>query len=288
MTTQFEIDCALMAGGAYIENRADINQFPTPAGWTEVSDSHFYDSRTGFEAVSFQRGSEIVISYTGTDQAADWYANGGLAFGLNANQLKQAALYYLQVKEANADATITFTGHSLGGGLAALMGVLFNRPAVTFDQAPFANSATVSVRDGVVAYINRLRQSDTPLAEVVPELFSYAGGGDRTGNVSGYYVEGEALQYLKLFSAIGTPTPLTHGSYFAPVDLHSQALLAAFLQSDAFREMTNRLPELLGMVFDTDLFAVSDLKNVTKTNLLELLIRHQAGNVGRTKGVSIN
>jgi len=278
MTTQFEIDCALMAGGAYIENRADINQFPTPTGWTEVSNSHFYDSRTGFEAVSFQRGSEIVISYTGTDQADDWYANGGLTFGLNANQLKQAALYYLQVKEANAGTTITFTGHSLGGGLAALMGVMFNKNAVTFDQAPFANSATGSVRDGVVAYLNDRGYRDT-LATLAPELFSYAGGSDRTGNISGFYVQGEALQYLP-FSAIGTPTPLTHGSYFAPVDLHSQALLTAFLQSDAFREMTNRLPELLGMVFDSKLFA--NHVDTTTKNLLEHLIRHQAGVSGTT------
>lgn len=69
MATQFEIDCALMAGRAYQVNRSDINQFPIPSGWTEffhVPNAGF-QTTAGFEAVSFLRGSEVVIAYTGTD-----------------------------------------------------------------------------------------------------------------------------------------------------------------------------------------------------------------------------
>lgn len=47
----------------------------------------------------------------------------------------------MKVKAINPDAQITFAGHSLGGGLAALLGVFFDETAVTFDQAPFRNSA---------------------------------------------------------------------------------------------------------------------------------------------------
>ncbi|MFO0701086.1 MAG: lipase family protein [Nitrospira sp.] len=68
-----------------------------------------------------------------------------MATGAGADQLRQAAEYYLQVKAANPNVTVTFTGHSLGGGLAALMGVFFGKQAVTFDQAPFANSAELSL-----------------------------------------------------------------------------------------------------------------------------------------------
>ena len=68
---------------------------------------------------------------------------------MGSAQLFQAAKYYLQVKASvtanNPDATFTFTGHSLGGGLAALMGVFFGKQAMTFDQAPFANSAELSL-----------------------------------------------------------------------------------------------------------------------------------------------
>jgi hypothetical protein len=35
MATQFQIDCALMAGRAYQQARAGINWFPVPTGWTE-------------------------------------------------------------------------------------------------------------------------------------------------------------------------------------------------------------------------------------------------------------
>lgn len=279
-----EIEYALMAGHAYQENRADINRFPVLSGW--LPRRHEYDGAAGFEAISFINGTdianstEIIIAFAGTDELVDWFANGGLAFGFAADQLKQAALYYLQVREINPDVTISFTGHSLGGGLAALMGVLFDERAVTFDQAPFAAAASASVRDSLVSYLNEQGYSNTRLTELVPELLSYGGSSERTGNVSGLYVEGEALHYppFSLFSTIGAQTPLDHGDYFGPVDLHSQALLTTFVQSPAFREMTSRLPELLGMVFDSNLFAYTTAKtNTTDPNFLEHLIRHQVG-----------
>ena len=147
------IEYALMAGASYISTRPDINKFPIPQGWVAVTNPpHFQDDATGFEAISFQRGNEIVIAYAGTNPndgilppGPDNQANIGLATGVGADQLRQAAEYYLQVKAANPGATISFTGHSLGGGLAALMGVFFGKQAVTFDQAPFANSAEASL-----------------------------------------------------------------------------------------------------------------------------------------------
>jgi len=150
MITQFEIDRALMAGAAYLSTRPEINRFPVPQGWTERIENRASNENSGFEARAFQKGNEIVISFAGTNPnesllGPDHTADYLLATGVGSVQLEQAAEYYLQVKAASPTATITFTGHSLGGGLAALMGVFFGKQAVTFDQAPFANSAERSV-----------------------------------------------------------------------------------------------------------------------------------------------
>ncbi|PKN52799.1 MAG: hypothetical protein CVU55_06145 [Deltaproteobacteria bacterium HGW-Deltaproteobacteria-13] len=65
MATQFEIDCALMAGCVYRSNRYEnANWFPVPNGWSEIELSHMTDSNgSGFEAVSFKSGNKIVISF---------------------------------------------------------------------------------------------------------------------------------------------------------------------------------------------------------------------------------
>lgn len=151
MTT--EIEYALMAGHAYRTTRDEINWIPAPQGWTpffpvpDPTTASVFPVTAGFEAVSFQRGTDIVISYAGTGTAIDWLANAGLAAGTGSAQLLQAAEYYLQVKATNPGANITLTGHSLGGGLAALIGVFFGVEAKTFDQAPFAQTARFKAAD---------------------------------------------------------------------------------------------------------------------------------------------
>lgn len=131
-----EVEYALMAGRVYQSTRATINWLPDlqSRGWAE-----FFpvppEQSSGFEAYSFSKGNEIVISYAGTGSNVDWWANAGGFFGVTTEQLRQAADYYLQVKADNPGATISLTGHSLGGGLASLMATFFDKSAVTFDQA---------------------------------------------------------------------------------------------------------------------------------------------------------
>ena len=60
------LDLASLAGASYNDNRAEINRFPVPSGWTLYS-AVPADPQTGFEARAFQSNSEIVISYAGTD-----------------------------------------------------------------------------------------------------------------------------------------------------------------------------------------------------------------------------
>lgn len=100
MATQFEIDCALMAGRAYQTTRnpgSGINWFPVPSGWTEFSHipNPTYPTTSGFEASAFQSGNKIVISFSGTEPTSlnDWLANSGLATGISNS--KGVRLCYL-------------------------------------------------------------------------------------------------------------------------------------------------------------------------------------------------
>jgi hypothetical protein len=109
MTTQLEIDLALMAGASYISTRLDPNKFPVPDGWLEIIDERQALS-SGFEAVYFQNianPNNIVISYAGTYDGSplDYVADAGLAIGIGSVQLMQAVDYYLQVKAVNPRAT---------------------------------------------------------------------------------------------------------------------------------------------------------------------------------------
>lgn len=98
---------ALMAGAAYFSTRDDINRFPIPDGWEEVPQSHVA-LPSGFEAITFQSGSQIVISYAGTydkDISGDVAADAALGTGSASSQLLEAAEYYLAVKAANPGAS---------------------------------------------------------------------------------------------------------------------------------------------------------------------------------------
>ena len=130
------IDYALLAGVSYRSNRDVKNRFPVPSEWTEIAGTYRNLPSSGFEAISFTKGNEIVISYAGTDFSSlstdFFYGNIPLALGNPSDQLRQAADYYLQIKQLNPGIAITFTGHSLGAGLASLMAVFLGMIAGRF------------------------------------------------------------------------------------------------------------------------------------------------------------
>jgi hypothetical protein len=145
---------------------AEQNKLDVPQGWQELERLGFAvgDSLNAINPFSFTGGAylnqatgEIVVAYKGTDflvefsgrawnTVADLLADVGLATSraliLGMGQQLNAMAYYLAVKDWAVDngyepGNITFTGHSLGGGLAANMAVWFDRPAMTFASAPF-------------------------------------------------------------------------------------------------------------------------------------------------------
>ena len=294
MTTVIEY--ALMAGASYISNRAELNRFPVPDGWIEAIDER-QAKPSGFEATYFTKGTEIVISFAGTEptQLGDLATNLSLAAGGLCDQLRQAADYYLQVKaSAPAGTKVSLTGHSLGGGLASLIAVMFGESAFTFDQAPFVRSALSS-------YSTIPESGDSTTHSAVIDLQAYLAGrptndallkldayitanapfnpspnpadtlSARGAYVINFNTQGEFItEWFPIPSSnrIGSQTEIRNSSSgVGGLDMHSQALLTAFLQSNqsaltdangqvqSMSEVTFKLPDLLKMVFDSKLYA---------------------------------
>ena len=110
------------------------------------------DDTTGFAAVAYIYKSQFVISYRGTDDTTfgpagtdTWYGYG-TGLGGASTQASEAAQFYHDIVDAGfpyATSTV-FTGHSLGGGLAGLMGSLYGKQAVIFDNMAYAHAADVT------------------------------------------------------------------------------------------------------------------------------------------------
>ena len=72
MPTTLEIEYAVLANAAYRDTRNDRANVPViPAGWTRLSRTTLGFSEgpspSGFSAEAFQKGTDIVISYQGTN-----------------------------------------------------------------------------------------------------------------------------------------------------------------------------------------------------------------------------
>ena len=297
-------DYSALSTVAYNNARGDLNFLTLPTGWTQIDQSS--NPVNGFGAQAYSNGTEVVIAFEGTNFYSDFTdANGSVMwdrvwstasawlFGnlplslgnvlgdrievlstLFGQQVFQAAMFYEQVKAANPNATITFTGHSLGGGLASVMSVWFNRPATTFAEAPLANTANSTSAIAAAATVLLANgYVDTQLLALLPasvlgpllDKFGVPGGAptsdiyaNRVQNVTHYYVDGEivALARQATPAIIGTDNPLINSHRNASGEsLHSMVLHAAFLIQPTLRLATYALPELLAEMFDTKLYA---------------------------------
>ncbi|MCA9462544.1 MAG: hypothetical protein KC590_10470 [Nitrospira sp.] len=124
---------------------------------TDPNDPNRIDQTAGFYAVAYQWNDDSIISYRGTDNPGLWAddISGGSdvwnGYGLGvgspyAEQGRLAAEFYQAVTGTQSSDPLaesaTLTGHSLGGGLAGLIGALYHEDAVLFDNMPFELAAT--------------------------------------------------------------------------------------------------------------------------------------------------
>ena len=231
------------ATGVY--DASKLNTIDPPAGWTRTDWQP--DTFSGFSAGCYVNGNEMVISYTGTNEVAD-KANWTIGLGLPMPQIYDAVNYYFACKAAHPEATnITFAGHSLGGGLASLMAVYFDKQATVFDEAPFQVAAlNPFVTDAVGVYMIAKGYLDSAFSNYLLSAGLLALS--RESNVTNYYLDGEALNYPRFSfdTLVGSDNVFSMGnSTAAPVERHSMALMTAIQYSNTFYDAVKKLPDLV-------------------------------------------
>lgn len=284
-------DYAELANHVY--SRTILNRIPVPAGWHEQK----YignDDLLGFSAGVYYKSStdEYVIAYTGTNESIiyDFLTGNSAAASMAAPQVVQAMMLYLDlVHDKGPNVKVTFTGHSLGGGLASLMAVFFDREATVFNHAPFGatamNPATLGVYQTLLRGLGYFN------------LREFAGYGvldysEREANVTAVSTEGEVLAALRAI------LPTIQGTVVPPIDIgdqtylsgaqalpfsahrmevHSMSLLTALLVSPSFANMVRNTSIALEMLFDKTLYSTA-AETSLKQNFLDRLLIAQLGN----------
>ncbi len=254
---------------------------------------------SGFSGGVYTSGSEIVISVAGTSTAlSSW--NGILdvlndillALGLPGGQLFDAMRLYAQVKRGdygieNAQLPISFTGHSLGGGVAGLLGGLLGVQAKVFATAPFEFALNVS---NVLALRDMLAREGFASVDALQALLEFDSSADayvlnsklvseREERVINVAIKGEVLEAFRFvrntYAALAATHPAINlGSpQLGASDLHSMSLHLAALGSAQFCQASILLPSLLKQIFDGSLYGQS--LRFQELDFLERLIRYQ-------------
>ncbi len=203
--------------------RKDATQLLNPG---EAQDAGFY-------AVAYDTEYGTVISYRGTDNpdpllsgegesGSDVWEGWITGLGFMGSQAYLALDFFQAVtgtQERDPRAgSATLTGHSLGGGLAGLVGALYHQNATLFNNMPFELAA-----GNAHSAATRLFPEPMVLERVYNHLDPWAPLiGD---NLHTFAVTGEILTPGRNEQT----TPITyldsHGFPQKPVDLHAQALL---------------------------------------------------------------
>jgi len=237
-----DVFAALLALDAYNrEYQQGVELDPTMTGLGHATFLMDVDQIDGapssFYARAYTYNGEIIISYRGTDErAADmWHGYGLGGGGVNGAQAELALEFYNEVRdEAGESASISTTGHSLGGGLAGFVAGLHGLTAMTFDTMTYITGANyiydlvsqpVHIEPGIQAYADAWRALVYGTGSPNAPDFS---------NIQGYFVEGEVLEGAlpaRTESAYDL-TSISHESELGMNALHSQSLLTLLLYGE--------------------------------------------------------
>lgn len=153
------LDCALLCLASY-----DSDGDAEVLGWDGPDNRYggynLNDDFLGLHAAVYKRTNpssgerEAVMAFRGTDETYDWVTNLQNILGLVPDVYAEAATF-AQAASASAEKEITenkidlfsFTGHSLGGGLASYCALLFNKKATCFASTALGKGLQKAIWD---------------------------------------------------------------------------------------------------------------------------------------------
>jgi hypothetical protein len=178
---------ALMADDVYNDRASP------PPGWRVAGEAELQALRLDpqmlqagdFRARVYATGSGDETRYTiamrGTrfESLDDWKANAQQAFGAEAAHYRQALEIGERVGRSELAGQVSFTGHSLGGGLASAAAVASGRPADTFNAAGLHDN-TIARGEQIRASLGIETRADVRAYSVDGEILTgLQEGGDR-------------------------------------------------------------------------------------------------------------
>lgn len=131
----FDNEMKSLSLGVYKDNKNSI-----PKDWVRFSERD--NESTGFHAETFYKKGTVVISMRGTDLTSSQDLSNDFGMWKNhkiPSQYVDAINYYNEIQKTFPSSKIVFTGHSLGGSLAQLMGNLTGNETVTFNAYGVGN-----------------------------------------------------------------------------------------------------------------------------------------------------
>jgi hypothetical protein len=143
-------------------------------GWTVVKGEIYENTDTGFKGALYQGSGEwkgqYIFATAGTDftSLSDWENNIQQITTGKSDQYKQSVGIARDLAGNEAYEGVSFTGHSLGGGLASANALAVRGKAVTFNAAG--------------------------LSDITKEKNNLTG---KSANISAYVVRGEAVSYYQ-------------------------------------------------------------------------------------------
>lgn len=120
---------ALFASHVYRKNDTKL-----PNGWKELA--KLDDSETGLQSTLYKRigSKDYIYAFAGTQNLKDWKENGKQIVG-SSPQYKKALEYAREIYKNYEFDSLTFVGHSQGGGEAAFCAHVLGGKAITFNPA---------------------------------------------------------------------------------------------------------------------------------------------------------